>query len=70
MAENSSTVSIVAILAILLLVGAGLYFMMTRQSGEAAPPLDIDVDVEEFPMDDRGEHPGEFVFVVPTSAAA
>jgi hypothetical protein len=70
MSDNSSSVSVVAILAIVILVAAGLYFVWLRPSSEAAPPLDIDVDVEEFPMGDQGDQAGEFVFVIPATAAA
>jgi hypothetical protein len=49
MAEsNNSAVSIVAILAIVVLVGAGLYFIWFNRSGESPP--DIQIQVEEVPL--------------------
>jgi hypothetical protein len=62
--SNSSVVSIVGIIAIVILVGAGLYLVWFR-GGAEPEPLDIDVNVEEFPMHDRIEPPSEWVVVMP-----
>jgi hypothetical protein len=55
--SNISAVSIVAIIAIVLLVGAGLYLVWTRQGGEERPMMDM--DIEESPMNYEFEGPSE-----------
>jgi hypothetical protein len=52
--SNNSAVSIVAIIAIVILVAGGLYFVVwTDRSGDASPTIEIDVD--EVPLFDKSE---------------
>jgi hypothetical protein len=46
---NNSAVSIVAIIAIIILVGGGLYFMWVQRGAEEQPLIDVDIQ-EELPL--------------------
>jgi hypothetical protein len=54
--SNNSTVSIVAILAIVILVAGGLYFIWSQQSGDPTPTIEIDVE-EVILLDESGTSP-------------
>jgi hypothetical protein len=54
--SNNSTVSIVAIIAILILVAGGLYFVWSQRSGDTNPTIEIEID-EVLLIDESGASP-------------